>query len=142
MIPKFRGLSIAEHNNGEMVYGFPIVDRGIAMILNEVIDANDQYVTIGEWCSVDKDTVGQSTGLFDKNGKEIFEGDVISVIGELHTVFYDTEKGSFRLNPHDKRWNADYISNYAHIDNFEIIGNIYETPKLVKEATDEQRRSN
>ena len=75
----------------------------------------------------------QSTGLLDVNGKEIFEGDVISVIGELHTVFYDTKKGSFRLNPHDKRWNVDYMSNYAHIDSFEIIGNIYETQELAKE---------
>ena len=126
MIPKFRGLSIAEHNNGEMVYGFPIVDRGIAMILNEVIDANDQYVTIGEWCSVDKDTVGKSTGLKDKNGKEIFEGDVVEVFDSRYTVFYDIENASFRLKPRDKRWNTDYMSNYAHEASFEIVGNIYE----------------
>ena len=68
----------------------------------------------------------QSTGLFDKNGKEIFEGDVVEVFDSRYVVFYDNENASFRLKPRDKRWNTDYMSNYAHEASFEIIGNIYE----------------
>lgn len=68
----------------------------------------------------------QSTGLFDKNGKEIWEGDVVEVFDSRYTVFYDSENASFRLKPRDKRWNTDYMSNYAHEASFEIIGNIYE----------------
>ena len=73
----------------------------------------------------------QSTWRFDKNGEEIFEGDVVDVFDSRYTVFYDSKNASFRLNPRDKRWNTDYMSNYEHEASFEIIGSIYENPELV-----------
>ena len=75
----------------------------------------------------------QSTGLLDINGKEIFEGDVVEVFDSRYAVFYDNENASFRLKPRDKRWNTDYMSNYAHEASFEIIGDIYRNPELVEE---------
>ncbi|CEY87625.1 phage conserved hypothetical protein [Streptococcus pneumoniae] len=77
MIPKFRGLSIDEKSKGEWQYGHLIEDRGRAFIINEVVEANEQYITIGSWCPVNPATLGQSTGLRDKNGKEVFIGDIV-----------------------------------------------------------------
>ena len=74
----------------------------------------------------------QSTGLHDKNGKEIFEGDIVLVLDSPYTVFYDNERGSYRLKPHDDRWNVDYMSNFSHGGNFEVVGNIYENPELLE----------
>ena len=78
-------------------------------------------------------TLMQSTGLIDKNGVEIFEGDVVEVFDSRYAVFYDNENASFRLKPRDKRWNTDYMSNYTHEASFEIIGDIYRNPELVEE---------
>ena len=68
----------------------------------------------------------QSTGLKDKNGKEIFEGDIVRFFDSLYTVFYDIKEGSYRLKPHDDRWVVDYMSNFSSEESFEIVGNIYE----------------
>ena len=74
----------------------------------------------------------QSTGLFDKNGKEIFEGDIVRFFDSLYTVFYDIEEGSYRLKPHDDRWVVDYMSNFSSEESFEIIGNIYENKEILE----------
>ena len=73
----------------------------------------------------------QSTGIFDKNNTEIFEGDIVRVLDSTYTVFYDNERGSYRLKPHDDRWNVDYMSNFSHGGNFEVVGNIYENKEYL-----------
>lgn len=78
----------------------------------------------------------QSTGLFDKNGEEIFEGDVVKIpddydtfghnAGEILKVAFDS--GCFRL----KRPNSKGRGFYFEDDNtVTIIGNIYENPELL-----------
>lgn len=139
MIPKFRGISIADDSKGKMQYGYLIADGEQAFIINEVVEANEQYITIGSWCPVDQKTIGQSTGLKDKNGKEIFEGDVIAIeVDDTETpinarVFQNSKIGV--LMSHVFEDNEDVPMVELLEDNsvaFEIIGNIYVNPELLE----------
>ena len=60
-----RGISTHEESKGEWKYGYLIEDEGVSYIINGVAEANDEYISIGEWCSVDPETLGLSTGLPD-----------------------------------------------------------------------------
>ena len=137
MIPKFRGISIADDSKGKMQYGYLIADGEQAFIINEVVEVNEQYITIGSWCPVDQKTIGQSTGLKDKNGKEIFEGDIIRTsaygcivgFGE-YTYFEDENTPTTEIGFYLSFLNVT-PATYAPFDkyywnNCEVIGNIYE----------------
>ena len=124
MIPKFR----AWHKTWE--------EMGKVKRIRFDDDANVTTVLFigkdfGVNAKIDEFELMQSTGLHDKNGKEIFEGDIVLVLDSPYTVFYDNEKGSYRLKPHDDRWNVDYMSNFSHGGNFEVVGNIYENKEYL-----------
>ena len=125
MIPKFR----AWHRELNMMFEV----KSLVFTLNLATTESKNDLVPSRTCSFDDIILMQYTGLFDVNGKEIFEGDVVEVFDSRYTVFYDSENASFRLKPRDKRWNTDYMSNYAHEASFEIIGNIYQNPELMEE---------
>ena len=138
MIPKFRGRSVEAFSEEEWKYGYLIEDEGYSFIINQVIEANEQYITIGSWCPVNPDTLGQSTGLFDKNGKEIFEGDVVRMrnprdrrqIGMFQVV---RVANSPMLGLLDKKLTTEIFNLYEHMSNYyEVKGNIYENPDLLE----------
>ena len=115
MIPPYRGLSIDENSKGQWQYGYLIEDNGKTFIVNEVIEANEQYITIGSWCPVNPETIGRFTGLFDKNCKEIFEKDILfGHAGEDFWEIVEFEKNEF----------------------MEIIGNIFENPEFLESNHD------
>lgn len=76
----------------------------------------------------------QSTGLFDKNGKEIFEKDILDYNGRKAIVKWHGSYASFiyefvdELQNRKTEWQPLYLSYY----HFEIIGNIYENPELLE----------
>lgn len=83
---------------------------------------------------VNPETVGQFTGLTDKNGKKIFEGDIVKVShgGSTYYAKIEWDDGSFWVANHDIQM-PSYISEVSKTY-LEIIGNIHDNPELL-EAT-------
>lgn len=134
MIPKFRGLSVESFNEEEWKYGYLIEDEGYSFIINQVIEANEQYITIGSWYPVNPATLGQSTGLKDKNGKEVFVGDIIKCTrGCLHEVYIEKEYGGTYFGGMPAIYLKGLREGYAWTEHEEIIGNIYENPELLED---------
>ena len=70
---------------------------------------------------------GEFTGLKDKNGKEIYEGDILNTEDDLCTV-----KFNYGCFLYESKYELVCCSYNWHIEEIEVIGNIYENPELLK----------
>lgn len=76
----------------------------------------------------------QSTGLKDKNGKEVFVGDIIKCTRRcLHEVYIEKEYGGTYIGGMPAVYLKGLREGYAWTEHEEIIGNIYENPELLEE---------
>lgn len=135
MIYPYRGLSIDENSKGQWQYGYLIEDNGKAFIVNEVIEANEQYINIGSWCPVDNESIGRFTGLFDNNLVEIYEKDIIGTKDGLLNGFVEYREDLGMWTNNLIRYNNfERLCNVA--SSREVIGNVFENPELLEAADD------
>ncbi|VNN51683.1 phage protein [Streptococcus pneumoniae] len=75
----------------------------------------------------------QSTGLKDKNGKEVFVGDIIKCTrGCLHEVYLEKEYGGTFIGGMPSIYLKGLLNGYAWTEDEEIIDNVYENPELLE----------
>nr|DAI16494.1 MAG TPA: YopX protein [Caudoviricetes sp.] len=124
---KFRGKRL---DNGEWEYGDLLqYDDGAVCIGVHSKNYTDDGFNAGQYrhiVPVDENTVGQYTGLKDKKGVMIFEGDLIEHGDEVSQVFFDTENSCFDF----KASNDPFAAQFSCV--YEIIGNIHDNPELLK----------
>ena len=129
-------------DNGEWVEGFIVTSRentypnGFEMITVDGInyDELDNYIPDFISYAVDPSTVGQYTGLKDKNGKRIFEWDIVntdkfSEPNKQYIIKYDLQFGAFIGQD---RYNVYFVTFDGDSGEFEVIGNIHDNPELLE----------
>ena len=130
---KFRGKSIYSE---DWLYGSLVkIEKDRYAVIPPLNDIERGKI-IGMY-EVYPETVGQFTGLLDKNGKEIYEGDILHTITfgfnpEEYTAIILYRNCSFQLS---NGRNLFYFgqSDLTKMDDTIVIGNIYDNPDLIKE---------
>lgn len=119
----FRGKRV---DDGKWVYGHYVYQYGANIIY--LPDGVDEYGGF-DYYHINPETVGQYTGLCDKNGKNgkmIFEGDIVNFSNILYYIVF--ADGCFRIC---RNGQYSYTLHNLH-SAFEVIGNIHDNPELLK----------
>jgi uncharacterized phage protein (TIGR01671 family) len=118
----FRGKT----DKGEWVRGVPFFEEDRCYIIEDLFICDEYDCTGAVNSMILPDTVGQYTGLTDKNGKKIFEGDIVECNGGFYQIVF--EGGCFGAYQ-DEHYFFTLFSLYVAV---EVVGNIHDNPELLK----------
>jgi len=121
--------------------------RSVGAFLDQVVPEPDQIVSdkwyiaaleTGRFCDMAEFHLMQYTGLKDKNGKEIYEGDIIESNGSSYKIVFGFEEDSCvicwhaeLINNENVTWPLGFSDYDSHKNKYiQVIGNIYENPEL------------
>lgn len=139
----FRGKRI---DNGEWVEGNIVWSNDSEQKYRSIIIPNDKsnmFLSSDEadlgfenWNLVDSETISQYTGLPDKNGRKIFEGDIVQDYPFKAVVKFGEFEGQVLKNI---GFNLDWLKDFSYrqdllywVNKIEVIGNIFDNPELLK----------
>ena len=128
----FRG----KDDNNNWCYGYAIIGKRFKWASILPIDTIDDAPPMFDECEVELDTVGQYTGLTDKNGTKIFEGDIVGCFcnTQIFQVKWCDVRGGYFLDDvvmcGGSEPAPECLGNL--VDTLEVIGNIYDNPELLE----------
>ena len=133
-------------DNGEWIEGSLIdldIDSGYCYIVQPYKKASILpiiFLITDRMKLVDPETLCQFTGLCDKNGKRIWENDVVWLVCDgkehIYQIVWDNSELDFKATKGEE----NYGTNYEYLlccDEIEVIGNIFDNPELLQEESDE-----
>ena len=142
---KFRGItSYSEWLKGDLI----TIDNKTFIVVDETCLESKNFLK--SMIQVNPETIGQCTGLKDKNGKLIFEGDILKNLPSGMFLLEDEKEKrenigywsvehkifrgdvGFRVYGKDRRWSKILTPNMIFNCDCEIYGNVYENPELLE----------
>lgn len=129
-------------DNGEWVEGCYVTSDGKSFICMDIVE---HYCVIAlRWFEIDPETLCQFTGFCDKNGKKIWENDIVNHNGEYAPVKFGRYCSSFDYGEYNLGFYVDFPEKtfyrkelgYWH-RKVKTAGNIFDNPELLQEESDE-----
>ena len=132
----FRGKRSGEFWGGNWAYG--------SLTCYEPLSCNETerfYITdfgLMERCAVEEKTIGQYTGLRDKSGTKIFEGDIVDIVYDglrnIFVVVWDADELDFKATNGTVRYGAGGFQYLPCCEYIKVIGNIYDNPEMLNRS--------
>ena len=128
------GYTEKELNDPDMFEELQTTGLGFMDIPDLIDFKNERIKYDSEWYNKDRFELLQYTGLKDKKGKEIYEGDIIywscGDFEENVVVFWNDEYCKWSIYRIENKLAIDCLYEYSESDEIEVIGNIYENSEL------------
>lgn len=98
-------------------------------IVGDLIEVTDEYVNPEWWCSIEKGSAEQSTGLKDSNGNKIYVGDIILLTPTIPLYKVSFDNGEYRtISKHEITYSLNDINNDC-----KVVGNVHENLELLED---------
>lgn len=128
-INRDKGYHRTNYKNGAWVYGLVtrLYDERFENLPAEMTNINGV-----SGIEVDYKTIGQYTGLTDKNGVRIFEGDIVRYGDTIHQVVFEQRNTTAYFGLVYSEIETMPFGHYQDLKQIEVIGNIHDNPELMK----------